>query len=72
MQVIDVTSEGTANNGNIIIVPDEPVHPVMQYEDLIINRKKFRIPEKVIKLDFWAKLGYAGTYVFPFPVGIGS
>jgi hypothetical protein len=56
--MIDVTSEGIANNGNITIVPDEPVRPLLEYEDLFINRKKFWVPEKVIKLDFWAKLGY--------------
>jgi hypothetical protein len=58
LEMIDVTSGGIANNGNITIVPDEPVRPLLEYEDLFINRKKFRVPEKVIKLDFWAKLGY--------------
>ena len=55
-----MSSAGEANNGNITVVPDEPVQPVMEYEDLIINRKKFRVPEKIIKLDFWSKLGFAG------------
>jgi hypothetical protein len=55
-----VEDEGTPNNGNIVIVPDEPIRPAMEYEDLIINRQKFRVPEKIIKLDFWAKLGVAG------------
>lgn len=60
MQIVDISSEGASNNGNIIVLPDEPVRPIMQFEDLIINRKKFRVPEKIIKLDFWSKLGYAG------------
>jgi hypothetical protein len=55
-----VQSEGEANNGNITVIPDEPVKPVLEYEDLIINRKKFRVPEKIIRLDFWSKLGFAG------------
>jgi hypothetical protein len=60
LEVVEVSSEGTANNGNIVVVPDEPIKPIMEYEDLIINRKKFRVPEKIIKLDFWSKLGFAG------------
>jgi hypothetical protein len=60
LEIVDVSSAGESNNGNITVVPDEPVRPVMEYEDLIINRKKFRVPEKIIKLDFWSKLGFAG------------
>ena len=60
METVDIDKEGSFNNGNITVVPDEPVRPPMQFEDLIINRKKFRIPETIIKLDFWSKLGYAG------------
>lgn len=63
MQIVDVDSEGMSNNGNISIIPDEPARPAMQYEDLMINRKKFRIPEKIIKLDFWSKLGYGNKCV---------
>lgn len=28
----------------------------MEFEDTIINRRKFRVPEKIIRLDFWEKL----------------
>ena len=50
-------SEGTPNNGNITVVSDDEDKESVEYEDLIINRKKYRVPEKIIRLDFWEKLG---------------
>jgi hypothetical protein len=45
------------NNGNITVVPDPEARELMDYEDMIINKKKYRVPEKIIRLDFWDKLG---------------
>nr|XP_019011568.1 uncharacterized protein I206_03668 [Kwoniella pini CBS 10737]OCF50349.1 hypothetical protein I206_03668 [Kwoniella pini CBS 10737] len=57
IETIDVDSRNQPNNGNIVIVPEPepPKGPQLDYEDMIINRKKFRVPEKIIKLDFWEK-----------------
>lgn len=57
LETVDVESRGERNNGNILVVPDEEARPVIEFEDLIINKKRYRVPEKVIRLDFWEKLG---------------
>ncbi|EIW68367.1 hypothetical protein TREMEDRAFT_32134 [Tremella mesenterica DSM 1558] len=54
LETIDVESVGTPNNGNILILPDD--QPGLHYEDFVINKKRYRVPEMVIKLDFWDKL----------------
>lgn len=51
----------TPNNGNIVVMPDEEEdesrrYPPLKYEDMVINRRKYRVPEKIIKLDFWSKI----------------
>lgn len=55
LQIVDVESAGQANNGNIQVMPDEDRRG-LDFEDLVINKKKYRVPEKIIKLDFWEKL----------------
>jgi hypothetical protein len=50
-----VEEEGKPNSGNIIILPERKSDPV-PCEDLIINKRKYRVPEKLIRLDFWNKL----------------
>ena len=57
LKIIDVESQGESNNGNIIVIPDEEARPLIECEDMIINRRKYRVPEKIIRLDFWEKLG---------------
>ena len=39
------------------MIPDEEARHAIEYEDMIINRRKYRVPEKIIRLDFWEKLG---------------
>ncbi|KIR99053.1 nuclear protein [Cryptococcus deuterogattii 2001/935-1] len=58
LQTIEVVGRGQSNNGNIEIANDSDGSDTseMEFEDTIINRKKFRVPEKVIRLDFWEKL----------------
>ncbi|WVR09522.1 hypothetical protein IAU60_006590 [Kwoniella sp. DSM 27419] len=58
LQTVDIESLHQPNNGNIIVVPepDPPHGPALEYEDMVINRKKYRVPEKIIRLDFWEKL----------------
>ncbi|WVQ80178.1 hypothetical protein IAT38_002283 [Cryptococcus sp. DSM 104549] len=58
-KIIDVTAPGKRNNGVIEIPSDsesESESSEIEYEDMVINRKTYRVPEKVIKLDFWEKL----------------
>lgn len=58
LQTIEVVGRGQSNNRNIEIANDSDGSETseMEFEDTIINRKKFRVPEKVIRLDFWEKL----------------
>ncbi|WWC90591.1 uncharacterized protein L201_005527 [Kwoniella dendrophila CBS 6074] len=60
LETIDIESRNQPNNGNITIIPEPETPtlkgPALDYEDLIINRKKFRVPEKIIRLDFWEKV----------------
>ncbi|OWZ62399.1 nuclear protein [Cryptococcus neoformans Tu401-1] len=58
IQTIEVVGKGQFNNGNVEIVNDSGSSGTseMEFEDTIINRRKFRVPEKIIRLDFWEKL----------------
>ena len=47
-------------------MPDEEAHPPIEFEDMMINRKKYRVPEKIIRLDFWDKLGLGKGSVMKF------
>jgi len=57
VETVDIDHRGMRNNGNITVVPDPEARELMDYEDMIINKKKYRVPEKIIRLDFWDKLG---------------
>ena len=63
LETVDVDSEGMPNNGNITVISDDEERPPIEYEDLIINRKRYRVPERVIRLDFWEKLGLGRGWV---------
>ncbi|WRT68508.1 uncharacterized protein IL334_005484 [Kwoniella shivajii] len=67
LETIDIESRHQPNNGNIVIVPEPepPKGPMLDYEDLIINRKKFRVPERIIRLDFWEKVMQKGGAIKP-------
>ncbi|KAK8854692.1 hypothetical protein IAR55_003431 [Kwoniella newhampshirensis] len=69
LEFVDVETPGERNNGNIQIVadPEESRLPDLEYEDMVINRKKFRVPERVIKLDFWDKIKTMRTIQPDFP-----
>jgi hypothetical protein len=38
-----------------MILPEEE-RERLEYEDLVINSRKYRVPERIIKLDFWDKV----------------
>lgn len=56
LETVDVDGPGQRNNGNILVLPEEERERLV-YEDMIINKRKYRVPERVIRLDFWEKLG---------------
>ena len=55
--MVDIDRRGQHNNGNITVIPDEELRQRIVFEDMTINKRKYRVPEKVIRLDFWDKLG---------------
>ena len=57
IETVDVECLGQRNNGNISVVPDEELRPAIEFEEMIINKRRYRVPEKIIRLDFWDKLG---------------
>jgi len=56
--VIDVARPGEANNGNIEILDIETssTHDKFTVDEVFINGKRYRVPERIIKLDFWDKV----------------
>ncbi|KAN0128524.1 hypothetical protein V8E53_013731 [Lactarius tabidus] len=56
--VIDVARPGEANNGNIEILDIEAslTHDKFTVDEVFINGKRYRVPERIIKLDFWDKV----------------
>lgn len=48
------------NNGNIEIIQLEPTPAppsMMTVDEVLINGRRYRVPERVITLDFWNKVG---------------
>jgi hypothetical protein len=58
---IEITRPGKFNNGNIDIIRPEPPtqqsDKKMTVEEHLINGRRYRIPERIILLDFWNKIG---------------
>ncbi|KAI9466051.1 hypothetical protein BJY52DRAFT_1239015 [Lactarius psammicola] len=56
--VIDVAHPGEANNGNIEILDTgtSSNHDKFTVDEVFINGKRYRVPERIIKLDFWDKV----------------
>jgi hypothetical protein len=56
--VIDVVRPGQVNNGNIEILDTETSSTLdkVAVDEVFINGKRYRVPERVIKLDFWDKV----------------
>lgn len=53
VQVVEVTRRAQRNNGNIEIIPSGPSDPVrVKYEEMVINSKRYRVPEESIRVDF--------------------
>ncbi|KAI0316797.1 hypothetical protein OF83DRAFT_1059805 [Amylostereum chailletii] len=60
--VAEVTHPGARNNGNIEV--SEPQGSVtvanVPVDEVFINGRRYRVPERIIKLDFWNKITNAG------------
>lgn len=55
---IEITKHGQYNNGNIEVIQPEnpaPPPPKMNVEEVLINGRRFRVPERIITMDFWNK-----------------
>ncbi|KAI0781240.1 hypothetical protein BD413DRAFT_24898 [Trametes elegans] len=66
---IEVTKPHQWNNGIIEVVntdaapPPAVVPEKFNVDEVLINGRRYRVPEKIIKLDFWDKVsGYHGTH----------
>lgn len=55
---ITVTKPQTPNDGDIdvLLTPQKRVK-AKKVEEISINRVRYQVPENIIILDFWAKLG---------------
>ncbi|KNZ44075.1 hypothetical protein VP01_952g7 [Puccinia sorghi] len=58
--IIPIETLHTPNNGDIdVVLTPQNRTKAKQVEEIIINRVKYQVPENIIILDFWAKLGRA-------------
>lgn len=56
---VDIRETNQFNNGNIeVMVSDESRHSAesISVDEVLINGRKYRVPERIIILDFWNKL----------------
>ncbi|PPQ86872.1 hypothetical protein CVT25_012591 [Psilocybe cyanescens] len=57
---IEITKPRQFNNGNIEVIHPEfssaPPKPTGNVDEVLINGRRYRVPERVIVLDFWNKL----------------
>ncbi len=56
LESVDVERPGAHNNGNISIVEAPEAEAEIPTDDMVINNKKYRVPERIVQLDFWNKL----------------
>ncbi|KAI9509944.1 hypothetical protein F5148DRAFT_1183357 [Russula earlei] len=54
----DIARPGQFNNGNIEILDNgmSSSHDKVAVDEVFINGKRYRVPERIIKLDFWDKV----------------
>lgn len=56
---IEITKPKQFNNGNIEVTQPQTVSGVQSkvaVDEVLINGRRYRVPERVIKLDFWSKI----------------
>ena len=58
------------NNGNIEVIHPElsaaAPNPRIAVDEVLINGRRYRIPEKIIVLDFWSKLNKRDEYNYRY------
>jgi hypothetical protein len=59
-----VTQPGTRNNGIVEIFDPEAEKKRLEYEAAFINGKRYKVPERIIHLDFWNKIGRSAMCVY--------
>ncbi|KAI0928212.1 hypothetical protein AcW1_005527 [Taiwanofungus camphoratus] len=58
--LVEITKPHQPNNGNIEIIQPETVvsaPPKIAVDEVLINGRRYRVPERIITLDFWNKVG---------------
>jgi len=47
------------NNGNIEVIHPQPAAMTekLVLDEVLINGRRYRVPERIIMLDFWSKIG---------------
>ncbi|KAF6764967.1 hypothetical protein DFP72DRAFT_1029512 [Ephemerocybe angulata] len=62
---IEISKPRQWNNGNIEISQSEPpaalLKPRVQVDEVLINGRRYRVPERIVILDFWSKLNRHGA-----------
>ncbi|KAJ9125887.1 hypothetical protein QFC24_002671 [Naganishia onofrii] len=61
IEVVTVNQPGQPNNGLIDVIDEEAERRRIAYQNMFINGKRYKVPEKIIQLDFWSKLGIKGA-----------
>lgn len=56
LETVDVETPGAHNNGNVVVVEAQETQEALPHDDMLINNRRYRVPERVIQLDFWNKL----------------
>jgi hypothetical protein len=62
---IEISKPGQYNNGNIEVVETQSVRPInvqpkVTVDEVLINGRRYRVPERIILLDFWNKISKNG------------
>jgi hypothetical protein len=52
-----ITRPGVKNNGIIEVLDPEAERKRVEMAERFINGKRYKIPERIIHLDFWSKIG---------------
>ncbi|KAI6167208.1 hypothetical protein EDD17DRAFT_1113030 [Pisolithus thermaeus] len=55
---IDITKPNQRNNGNIEVIHSQPapITEKLALDEVLINGRRYRVPERIIMLDFWRKI----------------
>ncbi|KAF8226228.1 hypothetical protein L208DRAFT_1407346 [Tricholoma matsutake] len=74
---IEITKPHQFNNGNIEIIHPETTRPLenvdkVAVDEVLINGRRYRVPERIVVLDFWNKMNKVGVQLDKdFNIGSG-